>query len=348
MAKERLFDLPVTKGQFQIRGNVLGCESEKFYKSGSTKNGNDFRSIHFGVKYDENATVYMDLFSTAREKVYFYKKDSETKAVNWANRNNFHEEGYSPIGVNCGLEQKRDENGKVYNVSKRLVEFDACEYMNAYLDDGLSVFAGGNIEFSSFADNNGNVTRKINFRPTQISACLSPIDFDSEKFVPKNDFKQMIVFREITQEKDGDKPTGRFIVSAYIVNYGSIENANFIVEDKAGATYMKKTLREYDAVTIWGNVVSRVIVEEIESNNGWGTPDPTKRISRPVVTEMIITGGDWDNIDKETYTEKEMNKALDAIRKSKNAEKNFADSDDSDTSGWGSSSGIEDDEDTPW
>ena len=50
----------------------------------------------------------------------------------------------------------------------------------------------------------------------------------------------------------------------------------------------------------------------------------------------------------ETYTEKEMNKAFEAIRKAKNAEDNFADTKNDDASDWGSASGFDDDENAPW
>ena len=89
---------------------------------------------------------------------------------------------------------------------------------------------------------------------------------------------------------------------------------------------------------------------EVASDDCWGASDPTKRINNPVVREMVITGADPSSIDKETYTEKEMDKAFTAIRKSQNAESNFADndSDDNSTGSWGSSSSFDEDGDEPW
>lgn len=353
MAKDRIFNLPQTKGTFQVRGHVLGTKNNSFFKEGVTKNGNDFKQINFGVSYDENANIYIDLYSTVRDKVYFFKKDpatnkTETRPVNWSERNNFHEDGYNLIGVNCGLRQQRDENGKVSNIYNNLVEYDAISYMNSYLEDDMSVFVGGNIEYSSFTDSNGNVNNRIKYKPTKIYACKAPIDFEDENFHPQHDFKQTIVFREIVHENEDDKPTGRFIVSAWIVNYGSIENANFIIEDKSLANLFKKGLKEYTAITVWGNISCRAIIEEVSNDDCWGNADPTKRISHPVVKEMIITGADPSTRDSETYTEKEMNKAFEAIRKAKNAEDNFADSKSDDTAGWGTDDPGENDEDSPW
>ena len=64
---------------------------------------------------------------------------------------------------------------------------------------------------------------------------------------------------------------------------------------------------------------------------------------------MVITGGDWDNIDNKTYTENAMNKAFDAIRKAQNAEENFNAGNSSDADSWGAASSFDENaEDTPW
>lgn len=354
MAKNRLFDLPQTRGSFQLKGKVLGVEKENFYTEKKTKNGNDFRAINFGVTYDDKATVYVGINGMPRDKVHFSKRNPdtkkvETKAIDWNDRNKFNEDGWNLIGITCGIEQKRNDKGGVDNISKTMVEYDAAEYMNAYLEDDMDIFMSGNIEFNSFTNKNGEISRGVNYRPTRIYACKTPIDFEAENFEAQHDFKQTIVFNEITQEKEDDKATGRFVVSAWIVNYASIENADFIIEDKGLATIFKKNLKQYTAISVWGNINCRVVVEEVASEDCWGTSDPTKRINNPVVREMVITGADPASRDTETYTEKEMNKAFDAIRKSKSAEDSFNAGDNSDTDNWGSASSFDESEDeTPW
>ena len=357
MAKERLFDLPQTRGSFQLRGKVMGTEKDNFYTEKKTKNGNDFRMVNFGVTYDNNATVFMGVQGMPRDKVYFSKrnpdtKKTETKAVNWNQRESFKEDGWGIIGVNCGIEQKRNEKGGIDNVVKSMTEYDAAQYLSAYLEDDMDIFATGSVEFNSFTNKNGEVTCGINYRPNRIYACKAPIDFEADGYEPQHDFKQTIVFRGVEPEKENDKPTGRFVLSAWIVNYASIENADFIIEDKGLANLFHKNFKncKYPAISVWGNINCRTIVEEVSSDDCWGTSDPTKRINNPVVREMVITGADPSSIDKETYTEEAMNKAFEAIRKSKNAEENFADgnSDDSGTGSWGSSSSFDDSSDEPW
>ena len=355
MAKERLFNLPQTRGSFQIKGKVSGVEKDNFFVEKATKNGGSFRAINFGVSYDEHATVFVGISGSTRDKVYFSKrnpetKKTETKAVNWNQRDKFNEDGWNIIGVNCGIEQKRNDDGSIANITKSMVEYDAAQYLNAYLTDDMDVFMSGNIEFNSFTNKNGEVSHGVNYRPTRIYACKKPIDFEAEDYEPQHDFKQTIVFREIEQEKDeNDKLTGRFIVSAWIVNYASIENVNFIIEDKGLANLFKKNLKEYTAISVWGRIDCRTVVEEVTNDEDcWGVADPTKRVSHPVVREMVITGADPSSRDTETYTEKEMNKAFEAIRKAKSAEDNFADAKSDDTSDWGSASGFDDDENAPW
>lgn len=356
MAKERLFDLPQTRGSFQLKGKISGVEKDTFFTEKKTKNGGDFRAVNFGVTYDEHATVFVGVNGSTREKVYFSKrnpdtKKTETKAVNWNQRDKFNEDGWSIIGINCGIEQKRNEKGAVENISKSMVEYDAAQYLSAYLEDDMDVFMSGNVEFNSFTNKNGETSNGINFRPTRIYACKKPIDFEADDYEPQHDFKQTIVFRSVEQEKENDKATGRFVVSAWIVNYASIENADFIIEDKGLATLFKKNLKEYTAISVWGNINCRVVVEEVVSTDCWGASDPTKRVNNPVVRELVITGADPASIDKETYDEDKMNKAFTAIRKSKNAEENFAagNSDDANADAWGSSNSFADeDEDTPW
>lgn len=355
MAKERLFTLPQTRGSFQIKGKISGVEKDNFFVEKATKNGGTFRAVNFGVSYDEHATIFVGINGTTRDKVYFSKKNpetkkTETKAIDWSQREKFNGDGWNLIGVNCGIEQERKEDGSITNITKAMVEYDAAQYLNAYLTDDMDVFMSGNIEFNSFTNKNGEVSHGVNYRPTRIYACKKPIDFEAEDYEPQHDFKQTIVFREIEQEKDeNDKLTGRFIVSAWIVNYASIETANFIIEDKGLANLFKKNLKEYTAISVWGRIDCRTVVEEVNNDEDcWGVADPTKRVSRPVVREMVITGADPSSRDTETYTEKEMNKAFEAIRKAKNAEDNFADAKNDDASDWGSASGFDDSENTPW
>ena len=355
----KLFELPQTKGTFQVRGIVSGVEKDNFYTEKKTKTGNDFRMVNFGVEYEDKKTIYPSLNGMPRDKVYFSKKDkdtgnTDTKAIAWKDRIKKAPEGYRMIGVLAGLQKIKDENGKVRNDNKTLTEYDACEYISENLQDGDSVFVKGNLEFGSYTNKDGEVSRTTKFVPTQISLCQKDVDFEAEDYAPAHDFTQTIVFVGIDQERENDKPTGRFVVDAKIVNYNSIESAEFIIEDAKLAKQMRSGLKPYNSIQVHGhiNVVNNVEdVNDEEDDDCWGESNDmdNKRVFAPTHRELIITGAKPSTIDKETYTEKAIDEAIKKVNASKKAEQDFsgkAESTSNVDDDWGDD--ASDDEDEPW
>ena len=70
------------------------------------------------------------------------------------------------------------------------------------------------------------------------------IDLEAENYESTHGFNQRIVFVGIEQEKENEKPTGRAVAQAKIIKYSSIEDAEFIIEDKALAQLFKKNLKK--------------------------------------------------------------------------------------------------------
>ena len=355
----KLFELPQTKGTFQVRGIVSGVEKDSFYVEKQTRTGKEFRMINFGVEYDDKKTIFPTLNGMPRDKVYFSKKDkdtgnTDTKAIAWKDRIKKAPEGYRMIGVLAGLQKIKDENGKVRNDNKTLTEYDACEYISENLQDGDSVFVKGNLEFGSYTNKDGEVSRTTKFVPTQISLCQNDVDFEAEDYAPAHDFTQTIVFVGIDQERENDKPTGRFVVDAKIVNYNSIESAEFIIEDAKLAKQMRSGLKPYNSIQVHGhiNVVNNVEdVNDEEDDDCWGESNDmdNKRVFAPTHRELIITGAKPSTIDKETYTEKAIDDAIKKVNASKKAEQDFtgkAESTSNVDDDWGDD--ASDDEDDPW
>lgn len=355
----KLFELPQTKGTFQVRGIVNGVEKDSFYVEKQTRTGKEFRMINFGVEYDDKKTIFPTLNGMPRDKVYFSKKDkdtgnTDTKAIAWKDRIKKAPEGYRMIGVLAGLQKIKDENGKVRNDNKTITEYDACEYISENLQDGDSVFVKGNLEFGSYTNKDGEVSRTTKFVPTQISLCQNDVDFDAEDYAPAHDFTQTIVFVGIDQERENDKPTGRFVVDAKIVNYNSIESAEFIIEDAKLAKQMRSGLKPYNSIQVHGhiNVVNNVEdVNDEEDDDCWGESNDmdNKRVFAPTHRELIITGAKPSTIDKETYTEKAIDEAIKKVNASKKAEQDFtgkAESTSNVDDDWGDD--ASDDEDEPW
>ena len=353
----RMFDLPETKGTFQVAGIINGTDRDKFYTSKKTKTGKDFRAVNFGCAYDDKKSVYMSMNGMPQQNVYFSKRDqasgkTETKSVDWANRNKFNVDGWRMIGVNLGLTKTVDSNGKTVNDKKIMTQFDACSYISETLKDDMSTFIRGNIEFSSFMDNEGNVRRSIKYVPNQISLCKE-IDYSTYNDVdnkPKHNFTQTIIFNGIEKENENGKDTGRFVLSAKVVTYSDIVDTQFIVVNTKLAGTFKKNIKPYTAIEVYGNIeVTHSVQEEVEENC-WGEANVMKSVAAPTKTELIITGAEPASIDKESYTEKSVADAIKKIRAAQTAEQNFSGNvtANDDTSDWGTNYDDENDEDDPW
>lgn len=353
----RIFELQETKGTFQVRGIISGVDKDRFYTDKKTKTGKDFRAVNFGCAYNDKQTIYVSLNGMPQQKVYFSKRNqstgkTETKDVPWVNRNKFHEEGFRMIGVGLGLTKTTDANGKSVNDKKTMTPFDACEYINENMRDDMSTFIKGNVEFSSYVDGEGNIRRSTKYIPSQISLCKE-VDFSAYDGVdnkPVHDFTQTIVYMGIDKEKENDKDTGRFIVSAKIVTYSDIVDTEFYITDAKLAGIFRKNLKAYNAITVHGRIEVTHSVQEVEEEDAWGEANAMNSVSAPTKTEMIITGATPSTIDRETYTEKNVAEAVKKIKASKTAEQNFSGKTEvkSDADDWGEGYNDEDDGDEPW
>lgn len=350
----RLFELSETKGSFQCKGKISGVESSRFYTEKKTKNNKEFRAVNFGCEYNDRTTIYMSLNGMPQDNVYFSKRNSDTgktdtKKVAWANRNTFNEDGFRIIGTNLGLLKTTDKDGKEVNDKKTMHSFDACKYIKENLKDDMSTFIRGNIEFSSYLDNDGNTRRSIKYVPSQISLCKD-VDFEEydEDNKPVHDFTQTIVFMGIDKEKENEKDTGRFIVSAKIITYGDIVDTEFVITDAKLAGLFKKNLKAYTAISVHGRIEVSHKVEEVSDDTGWGETNSMTSVSAPTKTEMIITGATPSTIDRESYNEKNVSEAIAKIRNARMAENNFGSNANVNNSAddWGDDSA--DDESDPW
>jgi hypothetical protein len=350
MAKKRIFDLPQTKGEFQIRGNASGVLKNNFFTTKKTKNNADMNLCNFGVKFDEGQTAYLTLNGTVNKSVYYYNsKEKKTQEVAWANRNNAPGEDYKLIGVNVGLVVTEDGDGNKVNDKKMLTDYDAAKYVSTHLKDDMPIFTRGTFEFSSYIDKNGDVKRGHKLIPNQISLCSKNIDFDADDFKSLADFKTTIVFESIDKEKnDKGNETGRFVVSALHIGYSTITNVTFIVEDSKLAGQMKKGLKAYNAIEVTGKFQSNMVTETVEEEDDWGQKSSFDKTNNPIVFEFVITGAKPSTIDRETYTEDNIADARKAIANKDKVEENYGDKKETaaDDDAWGDTSA--DDGDEPW
>lgn len=345
---EKIFDLPQTRGTFQFAGRVTGTQRDNFYEEKTTKTGKPMRMLNFGVKVDDKSTLYASLTGMVQKSVWFFRSENKDKGISrdskeipWKDRNNFSEDGYRMNGVNVGVTKKKNDKGVVVNDNHMMVAYDACEEISQHLKDDESVFIKGNIEFSTY-----NGKHNVRFTPNQVSLCKNDIDFSVDGYEPNAGFTQMIVFTGI--EKDNDN--NRFNVSAKIVTYNSIEDAEFVVKDAAFAKMLHKNLKPYTAIKVWGDIEVEQNVDEVESNDVWGQKNKMERVTSPTTRLLVITGADPSTIDEEQYSEDKIDEALAKLAASNQAEKDFGSSGKS-SGVWGSvgADNLDDDEeDLPW
>lgn len=345
MAKKRIFELPETKGEFKARGFVTGTSKDNFFKETVMKNKKKRNVLRFGIKVQsDGSTVYCDLQPQEQDNVYFYKKGDKkanikgvTTKVPFANRELFKEEGFEPIGIKVGLEQYIDDKGKLVNKNIPMLEFDGAKYVAEKLTEDVGVFTRGKLEFSSYTNGStGDKVKMTKFIPSQISAVTTDINFDDEKFTPVHDFIQTIVFMDIEMD-ESDPNDKKGILSAKIVNYANIENAEFIIRDSKVFKTFKKNLKPYTAIQVFGKVNNRLEVVEVE-DDGWGSGNNSfENNSNNFTRELLIVGANPSTIDIETYNKAAMEEALELIKANQIAKENFGKTDETkeNESEWG-------------
>ena len=66
--------LKQTKGNFQLKGVIMGTQKDSFYKEMVAKNGKPFRMLNFGVQVSKDAVIFVSLSGGEQEFVYFSGK----------------------------------------------------------------------------------------------------------------------------------------------------------------------------------------------------------------------------------------------------------------------------------
>lgn len=331
--------LPQTRGSFEVRGIVTGTEKDNFFTEKETRNGKTWRSVNFGVQYSDDATMYVGINGMERDEVYFTKRPEEkggktiTEKVPWKDRFTFAKEGFSLLGVNLGVSKTVDDKGKEVNDRKRMVEYDACGEIADNLKDGQTVFVRGNMEYSEY-----NGRHQTRFMANQVSLARD-LDFEVEGFEPTANFQQVIVFMNCTPNEDKTKA----VVEAKVVNFDNIQDTEFIVYDMGLARQLKKGLKPYQSIEVWGYVNVAQQVDEVEETDCWGSANKMKRVNAPTIRELVIIGADPDTIDKDTYSEEKIDEAIEKVKASKAAMDDFGGS----NASWGSANNVTD-EDEEW
>lgn len=338
---DRIFNLPQTRGSFEMAGKVTGTQRSNFYNEKETKSGVMRRVLSFGIQTSNENTFYVDLAGMPRDKVYFFRRadkdkgiEKDKKEVAWKDRLTYvAPEGYDMIGVKVGVTKKTNESGKVVNDNKTLTDFDAAKEISENLHDGDNVYVRGNIEYSTY-----NGKHQIRFVPTQVSLSSKEINFDAEGFEECAQFVQTLVYTGCRKSEDDE-----VIIDAKIVNYSSIEDAEFFIDykkdamNKAMADSIRKRLKPYTSFECHGNIVSQQVVEDVNDaeddlwGGNWNAKNKMKRQSTPVVRKLYIDVINRESFDpnpkdkdaEPTYTEDNISEARAKIAANAQAKKDF-------------------------
>lgn len=347
--KKNPLGIEQTRGSFQLAGIVSGVESDRFYSEKDTKNNQPRRTLNFAVTFDKDKKQYVELAGMPTNSVWFSRSETgsdgkrtvETVEVPWKNRNTFDQKGFQMIGVRVGLEREMKSNGNEGNVQKMLTPFDAALYVSQNLKDGMPVFVRGNLEYSTFNDRHFK-----RFSIQQLSRMRNEPDFEKEDFEATNQFTQRIIFIGIEPSEDKTK----FIVSAKIVTYNSVEDAEFVIVNSNFAKIMRKALKPYDLIEVFGHIEIEKNEEDVEVDNGWGV-NKMKQRNAPTVVTLVIDGADPESIDHEMYSEKSVDEAIRIANSAKSSKKDYGE-DEEDESPWGKKKSNltvdDDDEDEEW
>ena len=367
----RIFDLPQTRGTFEMAGKVTGTQRNNFFSDKKTNSGKERHALNFGVQTKKDGSpFYIDLSGMPRDKVYFFRREDKEKGITadkievpWKDRLTFAvPEGYNMIGVRVGVVKKSNDAGAMVNGSHILTDFDAAKEIADNLHDGDSVYVRGSIEYSTYKGKH-----QVRFVPNQVSLSSKEIDFDAENFEEKAYFNQTIVYTGAHKADDSDE----MVIDAKIVNYSTIEDAEFFVDpnvDKDHAQLVKsirKFIKPYTAFKCFGPIVNQEKVDEVEEDNIWGGKNKMERQSSPVTRKLYLDGIDSDSFDPNlkdrdatpTYTEDNIAAAVVKIAANEQAKKDFdgkaSDGEKEAAAWWGDANGAskiasDDEVDSPW
>lgn len=172
-----------TEGKVAFRGKLLGLKKAK----DNIKDNERQRQINFIVKTDKDNAHYLTVnqWKGGMKKAYLFKNTddgNEQKVVSWAERYDYVDDGFNPIGVKT----KKKGSDKTVN----LYEYDFIDFLFENYEDGDSVYIRGKMTFSQGKD---KVYKNIDV--THLFPTTEEINFKNPDFEETADFELSFVFK---------------------------------------------------------------------------------------------------------------------------------------------------------
>lgn len=275
------------KAAFNLIGRVKVTDKtfnlDNSYDSGWTDN-----SMYVGVDCGNGNTVYAEMrsgfFPDEDNVIRAYSKDEKddagkSKSVEIAWEDRLDESLYDSISDSSFLTVGVEKDVKDKTVYKKfLTAYDAVEYLNEHLEDGMIVNVKGTIGYSEYE---GNVSTKKEIT----SIVLSKID-DEADF--KATFSQTIlVDSKSIGKKNDDK--GTMELAAYVVDYvGKPKIDGEKIEVKKNVTY-PKTFEV--AINENPEITAKMLQRFFKPKKG--------KITEITVTGNLVEGGSTVNITED-------------------------------------------------
>ena len=275
------------KATFNLIGRVKVTDKtfnlDNSYDSGWTDN-----SMYVGVDCGNGNTVYAEMrsgfFPDKDNVIRAYSKDEKddagkSKSVEIAWEDRLDESLYDSISDSSFLTVGVEKDVKDKTVYKKfLTAYDAVEYLNEHLEDGMIVNVKGTIGYSEYE---GNVSTKKEIT----SIVLSKID-DEADF--KATFSQTILVdsKSIGKKNDGK---GTMELAAYVVDYvGKPKIDGEKIEVKKNVTY-PKTFEV--AINENPEITAKMLQRFFKPKKG--------KITEITVTGNLVEGGSTVNITED-------------------------------------------------
>lgn len=275
------------KAAFNLIGRVKVTDKtfnlDNSYDSGWTDN-----SMYVGVDCGNGNTVYAEMrsgfFPDKDNVIRAYSKDekddagkSESVEIAWEDR--LDESLYDSISDSSFLTVGVEKDVKDKTVYKKfLTAYDAVEYLNEHLEDGMIVNVKGTIGYSEYE---GNVSTKKEIT----SIVLSKID-DEADF--KATFSQTILVDSKSIGKKNDNK-GTMELAAYVVDYvGKPKIDGEKIEVKKNVTY-PKTFEV--AINENPEITAKMLQRFFKPKKG--------KITEITVTGNLVEGGSTVNITED-------------------------------------------------
>ena len=347
-----------TKGVFKVIGKVTRIDKDGAFreevmdKPDNKNHGRLYRSLRFGVKTSPTNEIIVQTFDYEPEEVFLWNSKKKEKDPNykgdrvpfgvWEEQQDaLREQGYVVLQSRIGLDY--DEKGKLK--TKGVPRFVASKEIYESLNNGDSVVVEGTIRYSKYKNRNDEIVEQKNYTIEKLFR-IKDIDFEAEDFEEVSYFEQEMVFVDANLDKQEKKAyiTGR------IIDYmGNFEDTQFVVNfaNEKGeiepdmlklAEAMSKKMKFGDVINVFGDVVNRVVVEEVEDDINDDEDDLLAQLggkqkpkhaqnytSRTYITEMSINGVDkWeqgvyteDDFEKDSLIEDDLTDKLGGKKKPK-------------------------------